>query len=74
MIKIVGVIAGFLIIILLDIPTLLKTNQRKKTAIIYFVLISVGFTISLLLVLDKAPTSPSILIEDIIKNISGSEK
>lgn len=72
MIRVAGVIAAFLSIILLDIPTLLKTNKRKKTAIIYFALILVGFTISFLLVLDKAPTSPSVLIEDIIKNISGS--
>ncbi|WHH61156.1 hypothetical protein [Petroclostridium sp. X23] len=66
---VIGTIAVFLIIILIDIGVLLKTNHKIKTMIVYFSLILVGFTISILQVVDKAPQSPSIIIEKIVKLI-----
>lgn len=66
---IIGLIAAFCIVLLIDIPGLLKTNNRIKTTIVYIFLIAAGFTISLLLVTDKAPVSPAKIIENIVKFI-----
>jgi hypothetical protein len=66
---VIGTIAVFLTIILIDIGALLKTNHKIKTMIVYFSLIIVGFTISILQVIGKAPKNPSIIIEKIVKSI-----
>ncbi|MFT9495393.1 hypothetical protein [Anaerosolibacter sp.] len=60
-------IIGFFFVILFDAWSLLKTNQKKKTIIIYGVLIFTGFLMSLLQVIDKAPPSPVVLIENIVR-------
>lgn len=62
-----ALIGVFCIVVLIDLPGLLKTNQRKKSVILYLFLISMGFIISLLQVIDKTPVSPSIIIEKIVK-------
>lgn len=66
---VIGLIAIFVIIILIDIPGILKTNKKIKTMVIYFFLMAAGFVISLLLIIDKAPTSPSKIIERIVKSV-----
>jgi hypothetical protein len=66
---VIGLIAVFCIVILIDMPGLLKTNHRIKGMIIYFFLLTTGFTISLLQMMDKAPISPSKIIENMIKFI-----
>lgn len=64
----IGLIAFFLIIILIDLRGLLKTDQKVKTIIVYFSLIITGFIISLLQIIDKAPVSPAVIIENMIKS------
>lgn len=60
-------IIGFLVIGLFDVKTILK-EKNKKTYRIYFSLLLVGFTINLLLVLDKAPVNnPIKIIEKLVK-------
>ena len=60
----------FFIIILIDLPIILNIDQKlKKTIVIYIILIGIGFTISLLQVINQAPTSPAVVIENVIKNI-----
>lgn len=66
-----GLISAFVIIILIDLPALLKANNRMKTIIVYSALIVAGFTISLLLVIGKKPISPSQIIEKIVKGLIG---
>lgn len=57
----------FLIIGLFELKTILKGKSRK-TYIIYFSLLLIGFTINLLLVLDKAPiNNPIKIIEKVVK-------
>ncbi len=66
-----GLIIAFGIIILIDLPALSKTKNRTRTLIVSIFLIATGFTISLLLVIGKRPTSPSEIIEKIVKSIMG---
>lgn len=73
MLKVFGVIGAFLVIILVDIFTILKTDKRKKTVLLYSALMLMGFIISILLALDKAPTSPAVIIGDVITSFLGSE-
>lgn len=72
--RVAGVITAFLFIFLLDIPILSKTNHKRKTIWVYSILMLMGFTLSILLAIDKAPTSPSIIIEKIVKTVLGSEQ
>lgn len=66
---IIGVIAAFAIIILIDRPVLNKTNKKIKTSIVYFSILTIAFILSLLQVIGKPPTSPSVVIEEIVKSI-----
>lgn len=67
LIAIIVVIFG--LIFLLDLPLLIRTNQRTKTFIVYFLILGSAFTLSILLTIDRAPTNPSILIEKMVKFI-----
>ena len=64
---IIGLIAIFGVVVLIDLPGLLKTNQRAKTMIVYFFLLAAGLTISILQILGKAPVSPAKIIEKMVK-------
>lgn len=64
---IIVLIAIFGVVVLIDLPGLLKTNQRANTMIVYFFLLSAGLTISILQLLDKAPVSPAKVIEKMVK-------
>ena len=64
----------FITIVLIDLRGLLKTDHRIKTMLIYFFLLSVGFTISLLQIIDRAPTSPTVVIEKIVNSFLGGLK
>lgn len=68
---IISVIAAFCIIILMDRSVLNKTDNKIKTSIIYYSILIVAFIISLLQVIGKAPTSPSYVIEEVVKSIIG---
>ena len=67
-------ILAFIVIVLIDLRELLKTDHRIKTMLIYFFLLSVGFTISLLQIIDRAPTSPTVIIEKVVNSILGGLK
>ncbi|MCG8515406.1 MAG: hypothetical protein MI740_14805 [Halanaerobiales bacterium] len=67
-------ILAFIMIVLIDLRELLKTDHRIKTMLIYFFLLSVGFTISLLQIIDRAPTSPTVIIEKVVNSILGGLK
>ncbi len=66
---IIGLIASFCVIVLIDIRNIFSVNNRRKTIFVYLCLITAAFTISLLLILDKEPISPSEIIEKIINYI-----
>ena len=59
----------FLIIIVIDLPVLLKTHQKRRVVLLYSFLMGVGLMMGILLRLDKAPTSPTLIIENIIDSI-----
>ncbi len=61
------IIAVFLIIACLDVREFLQTNSNKFLAImIYSLLLLSGLCLSYLLAVDKAPTSPAVIIDKII--------
>jgi NADH:ubiquinone oxidoreductase subunit H len=69
---VLGIIAAFIIIALIDIPSIVnKSKNRLKYIVFYAFILAIGFTISLLQVINKAPASPSKVIESIIKGITG---
>lgn len=68
-INVISLIAVFCIIISIDFKKLLKTKNVKKIMLVYFTILIVGFLISLLQVIDKAPPSPAIYIEKTIDSI-----
>ncbi len=57
---------GFILLGIFDRKTILK-GKRKKTYVLYFSLLVMGFIIQLLLVIGKAPISPAIIIEKIVR-------
>lgn len=59
-------IISFILLGIFDIKTVLK-GKRKKTYVLYFSLLMIGFIIQLLLVIDKVPISPTIIIEKIVR-------
>jgi len=60
-------ISVFIVIGIMDVKTILK-GKSQKTYIIYFSLLLLGFTINMLIVLDKAPmNNPITIIEKVIK-------
>jgi len=63
---VLGFIAAYLGIMLMDLPVIVKSNKLKKTIIIYLVILSISFTITLLQALDKTPMSPSDAIAKVI--------
>ncbi len=68
--KVIAVIATFVVISMIDIPDLIKEkNDRIKRISLYSFFFIAGLTISILLVVEKAPISPSVIIEMIVKNI-----
>lgn len=57
---------GFILLGIFDMKTVLK-GKGKKTYVLYFSLLVIGFIIQLLLVIDKVPISPAIIIEKIVR-------
>ncbi|MBS4539332.1 hypothetical protein GOQ27_12725 [Clostridium sp. D2Q-11] len=66
---ILGLIVIFLILIIIDIPYILKKKSANRILIVYSLLMIVGFTMSLLQIIDKIPKSPVVLIEKIVTAI-----
>ncbi len=64
------IILGYLIIGVFEIVPLVKHKQIKEL-VVYSILFSFAFTLSLLLSLDVKIPSPAIPIENIIKSIIG---
>ncbi len=62
-------IVAFIVVAIIDSRTIINKKLESKTLFIYSFLLVVGFTINLLVVIDKAPTSPAVLIESLIKLI-----
>lgn len=63
---VISIITVFCIIIGIDLNRLSKVKNVKRTMFIYFTILIVSFTISLLQAIDKAPPSPAIYIEKTI--------
>ncbi|NMM61734.1 hypothetical protein HBE96_03315 [Clostridium sp. P21] len=59
----------FIAIVSFDVPELLKVKKKAKVLAIYFVFTIINVWLSVLIVLDKAPLSPSIFIEKVVKFI-----
>ena len=66
---VIGLVVIFIVVFLIDYSSLLNTNKNKKMLITYAFLMILGFTISLLQIIDKAPPSPAIIIESIVNSI-----
>lgn len=66
---VIGIIVGFLILILMDMSVLKKTRQKKKTLTVYFMIVGAALLISILLAIDKPPVSPSLVIESVVNFI-----
>ncbi|MBM7615807.1 hypothetical protein [Alkaliphilus hydrothermalis] len=63
---IIGLTIGYILMMIFDIPLIIKSNKIKKVIILYLTISLLGFTLSLLQILDKQPLSPSNLIAKII--------
>ncbi len=64
----IPLIIAFVLIIIIDYYSILRSKARKLY-IVYFLLLSIGFVINLLLIMDKAPISPAVIIERMVKSI-----
>lgn len=65
-----GIFASFLIIIIYDLKTtILTTNNRAKTMVVYFMLMAVSLTVSVFMESGRPLLSPAVIIEDIMKNL-----
>lgn len=68
---VIGVIALFLVVTLIDLPSLLKLKSKKKAIVAYLFLLSIGFGLILLKILDQDITSPAIIFEKVIHYFLG---
>lgn len=66
---VIGLITIYILIAAFDVPVILKTNKKKKTIIVYSILLGLSFIVSILLMLDKIHTTPSIVIESLVKSV-----
>jgi len=66
-----GLLAVYLLIFLLDLKVLIEERRETKALAAYFILLSLGFVISLLQIIDKAPPSPAHIIEKAVKFVLG---
>lgn len=64
--KLVGLVIAFSIIIFIDLNKLQSADKYKKAIGVYFVILTFGFVLGLLLIIDKAPPSPATYIENAI--------
>ena len=62
----VGIITVFCLISLIDFKNILQSNCKKRTLILYALLISIGFLMSLLQIYGNNPASPSVYIEKVV--------
>jgi len=62
-----------IIMVLLDLPGLLKIEKKNKIKVLisYFLLLLTGFTLGLLLILEREPVSPTVIIERMLNLILG---
>ncbi|GAB6136907.1 hypothetical protein [Halanaerobaculum tunisiense] len=67
----VGLIVAFFIVVLVDLPGLIKKEKRGRVMFLYFFLLFLGFMISFLQMIDKAPTNPTIITRKIVRLILG---
>ena len=65
--KIFGLISIFIVIGLYETQNIIKMKQKAKNLIVFSIILTSAFIISLLQVLDKSPISPSKMIEIIVK-------
>lgn len=66
-----GLIGVYILIFLFDLPSLIKSKDKKRTIMVYALIFTMGFIISLLQILDKSPITPTIVIEKIFKTVIG---
>jgi hypothetical protein len=64
-----GLIALFSIIVLIDITALRPAGSNTKAVMLYIIILTSGFVISLLMALDRAPVSPTVIIEKAVRMI-----
>jgi len=60
-----------ILIVLLDLPQLIKAKANKKIIVTYSILLIFGFALGALLILDRAPQSPVILVNRILNYFLG---
>jgi hypothetical protein len=69
---VIGLVVIFILIVIFDLKDILKKSKDiKKYILIYFVIIMLGLTLSILQIIDKPPVSPSKVIESVIKTVVG---
>ncbi|MEW9122757.1 MAG: hypothetical protein AB2421_08590 [Thermotaleaceae bacterium] len=66
-----GFILLVIIILVIDLSTLLKAPDKKRTILLYFFLLSIGLLLGLFQIIDQMPPSPAHLIEAIIHKMGG---
>ncbi|WP_069650312.1 hypothetical protein [Caloranaerobacter ferrireducens] len=66
---VIGLITIYILIVVFDIPVISRTNKKKKTIIVYSILLGLSFIVSILLMFEKMPTTPSIVIENLVKSV-----
>jgi len=60
---------GYIVMILVDFRGLVNSEKKLRTMSVYFTLVTIGFTISILQIIQKEPPSPAIFIEGIVRSI-----
>lgn len=68
---IVGLTGLFVVAVLLDLPLLLTSKKKKKLAVVYLSILGLAYGIACLQIINKAPPSPSVMIEFIVRLIIG---
>lgn len=65
--KILGIIIVFGLIVLFDLRSLLKVSPRTKTMVTYFLIIGINLTVSILLISGLELMSPAMIFEKLVR-------
>lgn len=70
---IIGISVSLVIIILFDLTSILsqKPKQRRKTILVASFFLLSGFSIGVLIILDRPPISPAVIIGKILTFLLG---
>lgn len=69
MIYLLKIIIAIAVIILINLRELLQSKSRGKVMGIYFTIIGISLAFAIIIFMDKEPTSPTVVLMNVVKSL-----